>query len=356
MSTSEQSIQDDKHIVTFDRDLRVVESEGDLFVAKGLAPHANIGDSIEVVLEKLWNKELTQYAGLVIEEGKSFSKTITLNPRAHHPLTVHISFEPRVEKGMITGLVLTGKNISESTRIKNQETLRDKMLNLSILAAQIADKLNNPLASVLNRVGYLLVEDLDSLGTTKLKSELSAISDQLFSMSLTTNALQSFSKDTLIQRDFININDIISKTVDLSKFLKIQGNVSYNINFGKDLPLITGCEITLEQAFLNIVQNSLEAMPNGGTLGITTAFDKISRRYVNVEISDTGVGIPPENIDRIFDPFFKTKGHKHTGLGLSISYGIIMNHKGSMEVRSDLNKGTTISVLLPIYDDNNKVG
>lgn len=341
--------------IIFDRELTVQNSSGNLFMEHGFITSITIGKPLESQSFRLWDKTVEQRAHLVLDEGKSYSKVLNFKVSSHNPLSMLISMEPLVKDGKIEGVKFSGKNISESVRLQNQDVIRDKMAHLSILAAKISDKLNNPLASVLNRIGYLLVEDWEMLGAEKLKSELEVIQDQLFSMSLITNALQSFSKDSNLDLDYVNINDILTNTIELSKFLRIQGNVEYKINLESALPPIIGCEITLEQALLVIVQNALEAMPKGGTLTISSACDEISRNYINIIIKDNGIGIPKKDMDHIFDPFFKTKDEKHPGLGLSICYGIIMNHRGSIEIISREKKGTKVSVLLPIYANNHKV-
>jgi two-component system, NtrC family, sensor kinase len=338
--------------IVLDRELNVLESVGELLLAHEFMTEAKIGQPLEIQLTSFWNKDVARKAAQVLDEGKTFSKTFTTSTDAHFPLSILVSLEPFVEKERIAGIVLTAKNISEPLRLRNQELLRDKMAHLSTMAAQISDKLNNPLASVLNRIGYLLVEDLTNIGATKLKGELETIQEQLFSMSLITNALQSFSLDSPGDTSYVDINDILSKTIDLSKFLRIQGNVEYQIKLAGNLPPIVGCDVMLEQALLNLVQNALEAMPTGGTLTITSSFDSVSKKYVNVVIKDTGIGIPKKDLEHVYDPFFKTKDRSHAGLGLSISYGIIMNHNASMEIDSKVGKGTKISILLPIYSEN----
>jgi two-component system NtrC family sensor kinase len=112
-----------------------------------------------------------------------------------------------------------------------------------------------------------------------------------------------------------------------------------------DLPSLIGVPGELEQVFLNLVLNAVEAMPEGGTLRVSTALDDDKR--LKVEVTDTGHGIPPEHLDRIFEPFFSTKGEKGTGLGLSVSHGVIERHGGEIAVHSEMGKGTTFTVWLP---------
>ncbi len=107
----------------------------------------------------------------------------------------------------------------------------------------------------------------------------------------------------------------------------------------------------LKQVFLNLILNAVEAMPEGGDLTIKTYSHPARSPEVIIEFTDTGRGIPEEEIDKIFDPFFTTKkGGKGTGLGLSVSYGIIKRYDGRIEVRSKVGRGTTFSIILPIVE------
>jgi two-component system NtrC family sensor kinase len=121
------------------------------------------------------------------------------------------------------------------------------------------------------------------------------------------------------------------------------------VDIQNDLPEIRGNPRNLQQVFLNLFLNSIQAMPKGGTLGVQARVD--SDRFIRVSVSDTGVGIPPEVLDKVFDPFFTTKEPgQGTGLGLSVSYSIIEKHRGRITVESEVNKGTVFSIFLPYVD------
>jgi signal transduction histidine kinase len=122
-------------------------------------------------------------------------------------------------------------------------------------------------------------------------------------------------------------------------------NVILETDFGDNLPPIMGNQDNLQQVFLNLFINALQAMPDGGTL---TARAYAKNEFLRVIVRDTGMGIPKENINNIFDPFFTTKEiGKGTGLGLSVSYGIIKKHQGTISVASEVGKGTTFTIELP---------
>ncbi|MGD8897311.1 MAG: ATP-binding protein, partial [Acidobacteriota bacterium] len=133
--------------------------------------------------------------------------------------------------------------------------------------------------------------------------------------------------------------------------LKLVGNelalarVEANLDVAPDLPRVTGNPRNLEQVFLNLFLNAMEAMPDGGTLKITATR---ADGFVRVVVQDTGSGIAPEHLDKIFEPFFTTKeAGEGTGLGLSVSYSIVEKHGGRLEVESQLGRGTTFTVALP---------
>jgi two-component system NtrC family sensor kinase len=117
--------------------------------------------------------------------------------------------------------------------------------------------------------------------------------------------------------------------------------------YNTQLPVVEADQSQLQQVFMNIILNAADAMNGTGRLVLATRENETAG-FVDIAISDTGSGIPPENLDRIFDPFFTTKGVGHgTGLGLSVSYGIVQNHGGDITASSTLGSGTTFTVSLP---------
>jgi signal transduction histidine kinase len=160
--------------------------------------------------------------------------------------------------------------------------------------------------------------------------------------------LLDFAREGELEASAHEVQDVIEETLRLAtneikrSKVKIKGELSPN------LPLIYGDQQQLKQVFLNIVLNALDAMPEGGSLSINCTNTK-DREHVSVEFSDTGIGIPEEKLSEIFNPFFTTKpGAKGTGLGLAVSRGIIRQHGGDIKVKSQVGKGTTFSVLLPV--------
>ncbi|MBM3285452.1 MAG: hypothetical protein FJY81_06225, partial [Candidatus Aminicenantes bacterium] len=145
----------------------------------------------------------------------------------------------------------------------------------------------------------------------------------------------------------ININQLIEETLSFLSHQPIFRNVRMARNLAPSLPQVTADPNQIRQVLTNMFINAAQSMPGGGELRVETSKVKF-KEFVQMDITDTGVGIPPENLKKIFDPFFTTKKSQGTGLGLSISLSYIKNHDGDIFVRSEVNKGTTFSILLPI--------
>jgi signal transduction histidine kinase len=160
--------------------------------------------------------------------------------------------------------------------------------------------------------------------------------------------LLDFARESEIESEAHEVQDIIEDTLRLAANQIKLAKVKVRGDLAPNLPPIYGDRHQLEQVFLNIVLNALDAMPKGGTLTITCNNTK-DRDMVCVEFADSGLGIPEHTISDIFNPFFTTKPDaKGTGLGLSVSLGIIRQHGGDIRVRSEVGKGTTFAVTLPV--------
>jgi signal transduction histidine kinase len=156
----------------------------------------------------------------------------------------------------------------------------------------------------------------------------------------------------------VKVNDLLREVLGLTEHQIVKERITLKTEFQPDLPAILGDANQLEQAFLNIVINAWHAMPDGGTLTLRTRLvggGEPPRRGgrpaplgVEISIADTGVGIPAEHLPRIFDPFFSTKGvGKGTGLGLAITRRIVEDHRGTIEITSQVSQGTSVLIRLP---------
>lgn len=219
----------------------------------------------------------------------------------------------------------------------------EKLASLGKMAAGVAHEINNPLTSILLNAHLLL----ESLGDgDEAREALTLIADETSRAAAIVNGLLDFARMTPAQEVRTDINDIVERTVRLHEKQASVRNIRIELALDRSLPSIDVDRNKIQQVFSNLIVNARDAMPDGGTLSVTTRFTP-DRSGLEIVFADTGVGIPPENIPKIYDPFFTTKSFG-TGLGLAISYGIIRQRGGTIEVESVVGQGTVFTVRIPI--------
>jgi two-component system NtrC family sensor kinase len=177
---------------------------------------------------------------------------------------------------------------------------------------------------------------------------LSLIADETSRCTQIVKGLLEFARQNPPQKGFTDINDLVERTVQLLENQASFQNIRIVKDLNPELPPIKLDKNKIQQVFWNLILNACEAMPKGGQVAIS---DRLSAdgKYVEIRFADSGVGIPKENMSRLFDPFFTTKS-SGTGLGLAVSYGIIQQHDGKIEVKSELGQGTVFTLSLPVED------
>ncbi len=221
----------------------------------------------------------------------------------------------------------------------------EKLAAMGRLTSQIAHELNNPLYGIMNTLELMKTEISPNNKRRKLLdmslSETERLADMLKKM-------LSFSKPDQEQRSPANLNTIIDEILLLHRKQFWENTIKIEATFDEALDLVYASKNQLRQVFLNMISNAKDAMPNGGTLTVTTARDT---DHVRVLISDTGCGIKEKHLDIIFETFFTTKTDsvKGVGLGLSVCYGFIKDHGGDILVESEPGEGTTFTIILPVY-------
>jgi len=266
--------------------------------------------------------------------------------RLHHQgafLTVNISITPLVSKsGERIGRLLLFDDVTQRERMAEQMTQTEKLTSLGLLAAGVAHEVNTPLA-VISNYTQMLAKQLPE-GDPK-QALIEKIVKQTFRASEIVNNLLNFSRTGAAELTNIDLNRVVEETLSLVAHPLKTSQIQIVREFGEGLPAVRGSANKLQQVFLNLFLNARDAMPSGGMLEVRTSAHNGS---VEVEIVDTGAGIPREHIHRIFDPFFTTKAiGRGTGLGLSVTYGIIKEHSGKIDVRSTPGKGTSFHVEFP---------
>ncbi|OPY80928.1 MAG: Sensor protein ZraS [Syntrophorhabdus sp. PtaU1.Bin058] len=229
----------------------------------------------------------------------------------------------------------------------------DRLSALGILAAGISHELNNPLGIISNCIQLLLRNDnLQPF----IKQDLLIVEEEIARMSEIIKQLLNLSRDSELKMNVINVNEILQRTLAFIKFRLKSHSINLIEDYSNNLPFILGDSTRLHQMFLNIFLNSIQAMSKkGGDLTIVTkCADNIlglkEKQMVQISISDTGIGIEKQFIDKIFDPFFTSREPgEGTGLGLSIAYSIVKEHRGDIDVKSGPFKGTAMIINLPVF-------
>ncbi len=226
----------------------------------------------------------------------------------------------------------------------------EKLAATGKLAAGVAHEINNPIGIILNRIECLEMEAAEKKIGKEIMKDLKVISEHAKRVSKIVGGLLAFSRQTSGDSKFqqMNINDILEKGVALFDRIALQKGVQIEKRLSNSLPPILGDFQKLEQAMVNLIDNALDATERGGRIIVESRKKFRNDYFVQILVSDTGCGIPKENLDKIFDPFFTTKDvGKGTGLGLAVSYGIIKEHHGKIEVKSDNGKGATFIITIP---------
>lgn len=223
----------------------------------------------------------------------------------------------------------------------------EKLASLGELVAGIAHELNNPLTGML--VFTSLVRN-DQRLPPELAGDLDIVIQETERCAKIVRGLLNFSRESLPQPTPSSLNILIETSLTLIGHQSFFHDIEISRVLAEDLPLALVDPDQVEQVLINILLNASQAMPSGGKLTITTGTTENGLR-IYTRISDTGCGIPRDQLGRIFDPFFSTK-EKGTGLGLSLCYGIVENNKGRIEVESTVGVGTTFTILFPLLTDD----
>jgi len=258
-------------------------------------------------------------------------------------LTMNVSITPLVSKsGDRIGRLLLFDDVTQRERMEEQMSQTEKLTSLGLLAAGVAHEVNTPLAVISNYIQMLAKQMPED---DPRHSIIEKIVKQTFRASEIVNNLLNFSRTGAAELANIDVNRVVEETLSLVAHPLKTSQIQVVKNLGDALPSVRGSANKLQQVFLNLFLNARDAMPSGGMLEVKTAAHNGS---VEIEIVDTGAGIPREHIHKIFDPFFTTKATgRGTGLGLSVSYGIIKEHAGKIDVRSTPGKGTSFHVEFP---------
>ena len=265
---------------------------------------------------------------------------------------------------IVAGTVLTSRWITNALARVEEEKARsedlavqsNKMAALGKMAAGIAHEINNPLQVMKELTGSMsdMLEFstvIDAKDMVKLKGNITKMERQLDRCRDITHKMLRFGRRMEPRQEFCDVNLVLAEAVSFLADEAQHRDIRIQTDYGEELPRITTDVPQLQQAFLNIIDNAIDAVGRSGAITVRTGMEKRDNCQVIIKISDTGCGIAKEVLPNIFDPFYTTKGPKEgIGLGLSVSYKIIEQLNGKIEVESVKGKGTTFTICLPLTE------
>jgi len=284
---------------------------------------------------------------------------------AKKPVTVEF-FEPHLgihlevstspifnEEGEVVASVRVARDITERKRMEEQLITTDRLASIGELAAGIAHELNNPLTSVIGFSQLLLGRDV----ADDVKKDIEVVYSEAQRAAGVVNSLLTFARKHSSVKQLVNINSVIEKVLELRAYEQKVSNIQVITRFASDLPVTAADYFQLQQAFLNIIINAEYFMIEAHKRGTLTITTESTGNIIKASFTDNGPGISQENLGHLFDPFFTTKVvDKGTGLGLSICHGILTRHGGKIYAESELGKGATFVMELPISVDTDSEG
>ncbi len=320
------------------------------------------------VLEEIFDHAKKQVLGRKLQEilgPKNFLALFPSDTQQDYRLLSEISLElpggekrifdiaktPLFDNRMVPyGTIIVFEDITDKIRLQQQLVTSEKLASIGLLSAGVAHEINTPLTGISSYVQMLQKKLTDSHYTQILEK----IETQTERVSRIIKNLLNFAHNPAESAFHkVSIADSLQEIISLIEYKLKAMNIKLEMDL-EPVKRIWGQGERLQQVFINIILNAIDAMPKGGTLRIRAAQEG---RAVIVRIADTGTGIQPQHLPHIFDPFFTTKGiGKGTGLGLSISYAIIKEHEGHMTVESEVGKGTCFIIFIPADLDLKKLG
>jgi signal transduction histidine kinase len=263
------------------------------------------------------------------------------------PMELAVSEFAAGDRLMFTGIV---RDITQRKRLEEQLLQSAKLAALGELVGGIAHEVNNPTGIIVMRSANLMREAEDQGLPEEIVDDIEVIQRQSNKIAQITSGLLAFSRQAPFSPQPSDMNRTVINAAALVENVLRSKGISYRPELSSDLPLVLADTTRIEQVLLNLFNNAMDAMPEGGELCVSTGTmrDDAGDRWVRIAVQDSGTGISEEDLGRVFDPFFTTKEvGKGTGLGLSISYGIIQEHGGRLEVESARGEGAQFQIVLP---------
>jgi PAS domain S-box-containing protein len=286
-----------------------------------------------------------------LRQGKSLHHLETVRVRKDgQPVHVSLSISPiRDGGGRLTGAAAVWRDITGQRQLERAARQAEKLAALGTLSAGIAHEFNNPIGIITSRVELMLL-DADAHGLpAEVRDDLRVIQHHAQRVSQIAKGLLSFARQSTGELKRLELNALIGQTLMFMQKQITKDGAELRTRLAPDLPAMLGDQNALQQVLVNLLTNARDAIAARGGQGAIDVVTEIAADpagWVELVVADTGVGIPAEELSRLFDPFYTTKP-RGTGLGLAVSYGIIRDHQGVVDVPSEPGVGTRFTVRFP---------
>ena len=334
-------------VMVLDTGGRVRSRNRSMAQTHGMSAEKAIGKYADDLFPASFSVALQQARDRVVEGSEPIASAYRVRLRYGDEIDriVNIVVAPLADDEGRQPTVVIVDDVTDQTELEAQLRQADRLASTGLLAAGVAHEVNTPLAGISS---YVQMMQRKMPETDPRRSILEKIEKQTFRASSIVNNLLNFSRQQSSDMQAVDINGVVNETLVLAELPLSTRRVQVDTDLNESVPLVWGDSGKLQQVLMNLVLNARDSMPNGGDLTIRTARQN---GEVVVEVADNGTGIPKEQIHKIYDPFFSTKGTgKGTGLGLSVTYGIVQEHRGTITVRSEAGNGTVFRVALPVAD------
>jgi len=342
-------------VIVVDREVIITTYNKTAGVLTGIKPQSCLGKSL--------NEVLPLFESVISRLEKNRAKAISCDKDISNAnggiLNVRVSVSPVWDNhGGRIGTILILQDMTEFRKMEELAQRNQRLREMGEMAAGIAHEIRNPLGSI-ELFASLLKKDLK--GNHEQEDLVQHIRAGVQNMDRIISTLLLFAKSAQPSRQQCDIDSLLTECLEGINNIRIPKNIKVTRKSSQSTLLANGDRDLLRQVFPNLINNAIQAMPNGGELKLNAqksslsnrdmTIDSEARQYISVTISDNGVGMSADSLAKIFNPFFTTKD-KGTGLGLAISHNIIKAHQGTIEAISEEGKGTSFTIKIPSWDED----
>jgi PAS domain S-box-containing protein len=318
-----------------------------------------VGQSIELLipqrLREEYRKRREGYLRVLHTRSMSMSFGVDVVGRrkdgSEFPVEVSLTYAPGTRHGDVIVVAVT--DVTERLALEREARRSETLTSLGTVAAGIAHDLNNPLSVILSRSELLMAMSVEALSSETVSEDLDVIHRQAHRASSIVSGFLELSRHGSNLSAVVSLNDVVDKALLLMRDEMRKKGIEVSSRLDRELPAMYGDAVALERVLINLLSNARDAMVDGGVVRIETARMEERPGWLRLTVADNGPGIRPDALEKIFDLLYTSKPGG-TGLGLWLSRRIAQEHKGRIQVQSELGEGATFTLTFPAIDDDAK--